>query len=87
MAEENKQQVQTWKDVHISPELSASMLIDFFNILNQRMATLENIVTIPDNTGKMITVTELYARQAQAQAQAEAQKAQQSKDAEEPKGE
>lgn len=74
MEQENKQELQGWKDVQLNPDMSVSMLVGFLNVLNQRLVTLENIITIPDGDGKMINLTDYYARQAQAEI--DAQKAQ-----------
>ena len=69
MAEEKNQnaQPQGWKDVQITPDMSLSMIVGFMNVLNQRLATIENIVTIPDVDGKPISLTEVYAKQAEAE--------------------
>ena len=83
MEQENKQELQGWKDVQLNPEMSVSMLVGFLNVLNQRLVTLENLITIPDGEGKMINLTDYYARQAQAEIDAQAQ----AKAQEEPKGE
>lgn len=75
MAEEKNQnaQPQGWKDVQITPDMSLSMIVGFMNVLNQRLATIENIVTIPDVDGKPISLTEVYAKQAEAEMAAAAQ--------------
>lgn len=86
MAEE-KQTIQGWKDVQITPDMPLSVLVNFMNILNQRLVALEDNVRIPfDN--KMISLTELYAIQAEAERKAmeEQAKAQTAKE-EEKKGE
>ena len=75
MAEEKNQnaQPQGWKDVQITPDMSLSMIVGFMNVLNQRLATIENIVTIPDVDGKPISLTEVYAKQAETEMAAAAQ--------------
>lgn len=60
---ENTQKVTGWKDIQLTPNESAATLIDFLNILNQRLATIENLMVIPDESGKMISLTDLYERQ------------------------
>ena len=54
MAEEKNQNVQPqgWKDVEITPDMSLSMIVGFMNVLNQRLATVENIVTVPTEDGR-----------------------------------
>ena len=66
MAEEKNQNVQPqgWKDVEITPDMSLSMIVGFMNVLNQRLATVENIVSVPTD-GKMISLTDYYAKQAE----------------------
>ena len=87
MAEEKNQNVQPqgWKDVEITPDMSLSRIVDFMNVLNQRLATVENIVTVPTEDGKMISLTDYYyAKQAEAEMAAQAEQA---KQAEQTKGE
>lgn len=60
---ENTQEVQGWKDVQLTPDTSAKTLIDFLNILNQRLATIENLTMVQDEQGKVVSLTDLYARQ------------------------
>ena len=47
--------------------MSLSMIIGFMNVLNQRLATVENIVTVPTEDSKMISLTDYYAKQAEAE--------------------
>lgn len=78
MAEEKNQNVQPqgWKDVEITPEMSLSMIVGFMNVLNQRLATVENIVSVPADDGKVISLTDYYAKQAEAEMAAQAEQAQ-----------
>ena len=86
MPEEKNQNVQPqgWKDVEITPDMSLSMIVGFMNVLNQRLATVENIVTVPADDGKMISLTDYYAKQAEAEMAAQTEQA---KQAEQAKGE
>ena len=79
MAEEMNQNVQPqgWKDVQITPDMALSMIVGFMNVLNQRLATVENIVTVPDIDGKSRSLTEIYAKQAEAEMAAQAKQAEQ----------
>ena len=74
MAEEMNQNVQPqgWKDVQITPDMALSMIVGFMNVLNQRLATVENIVSVPTDDGKMVSLTEIYAKQAEAEMAAQA---------------
>lgn len=68
MADE-KQTIQGWKDVQITPDMPLSVLVNFMNVLNQRLVAIEDHVQVPfDN--KMVSLTELYAIQAEAERKA-----------------
>lgn len=76
---QEQEQTQGWGDVQINSNMSLDMLVNFLNILNQRLVTVENFVTIPDQKGKMISITDFYQQQAQ-EAQVQAQEQAQSKE-------
>ena len=86
MAEENK--IQGWKDVQITPDMPLSVIVNFLNVLNQRLVALEDVTKVPFNN-QMISLTELYSLQAQAQAEAaakaQAEAAEKAKQGEQPK--
>lgn len=58
-----ERQAQGWADVTITDQMPLNILVNFMNVLNQRLCTLENIVTTMHN-GKAISLTDLYALQA-----------------------
>ena len=60
--EENKQLTNTWRDVHLTPEMSVYLLVDFLNVLNQRLSLLEDVIKINDENGTEISITEYYKR-------------------------
>ena len=60
--EENKQLTNTWRDVQLAPEMSVYLLIDFLNVLNQRLSLLEDVIKINDENGNEISITEYYKR-------------------------
>ena len=62
MEEQNKQTSQGWKDVQLTPDMSVSMLINFLNVLNQRLSLLEDVIKINDENGNEISITEYYKR-------------------------
>ena len=66
MEEQNKQTNQGWKDVQLTPDMSVSMLINFLNVLNQRLANLEDIIEITAEYGRKMTLTEYYNLQVQS---------------------
>lgn len=82
MAEEVKQQQeqqpnvpQGWKDIFVHPDMSLSLLLNFINGLNQRLAHIEDVMLIddPENKDNKVTFTELYKREAEAQARQQQQ--------------
>ena len=74
MEEQNKQTSQGWKDVQLTPDMSVSMLINFLNVLNQRLANLEDIIEITAEDGRKMTLTEYYNLQVQSQNESTATK-------------
>lgn len=68
MSEEKRP--QGWADVQITPEMPLVVLVNFMNVLNQRLVQVENVTQIP-NGNHMITLTEFYRIQSE-----EAQRAQ-----------
>ena len=66
MEEQNKQKSQGWKDVQLTPDMSVSMLINFLNVLNQRLCNLEDIIEITAEDGRKMTLTEYYNLQVQS---------------------
>ena len=75
---QEQEQTQGWGDVQINSNMSLDMLVNFLNILNQRLVTVENFVTIPDQKGKMVSITDFYQQQAQQAQEAQAQEQAQS---------
>ena len=59
--------VPGWKDARITVEMPLHMIVDFLNILNNRLCFLEDSIRLADNEGNTMSVTEFYAMQAQAQ--------------------
>ena len=72
---ENRQSMpQGWRDVQIVPDMPLSALVNFFNVLNQRLCAVEDLVTVQGPDNKPMNLTDLYAYQAeQAMAAAAAQ--------------
>ena len=77
---QEQEQTQGWGDVQINSNMSLDMLVNFLNILNQRLVTVENFVTIPDQKGKMISITDFYQQQAQQAQEAQTQEQAQPKE-------
>jgi hypothetical protein len=70
-------QIQGWKDVNIVPDMPLAALVQFLNILNQRLCTVEDNTFIKDDQGNMISLTKLYAIQAEEEMRAQMEAAQQ----------
>ena len=68
---------QGWRDVQIVPDMPLSALVNFLNVLNQRLCALEDIVTVSGEDGQPISLTDLYAIQAEAAMKAQAEAAEQ----------
>ena len=65
MSEEKK--IQGWKDVQLSPDMPVSVLVNFLNVLNQRLASIEDQVVV-DFEGAKKTLTEVYQIQSEREA-------------------
>ena len=78
MSEERK--IQSWRDVQLTPDMPLSVLINFLNVLNQRLASIEDQVVV-DFEGAKKTLTEVYQIQSEreAEAMAKAQEEQEKK--------
>lgn len=62
-----------WRTVQIDQELPLSAIVHFLNILNQRLCTIEDLISVKDDKdGNSYTLTEIYHMQAMASAAAEA---------------
>lgn len=68
MAEDNQEKTLGWKDVSINTSMGLDTIVNFFNILNQRLCTIENLLAVREEDGKDISLTEYYAREAAKEA-------------------
>lgn len=83
MADNTEQkQVRGWVDVVITPDMPLSVIINFLNVINERLCAIEDVTQVPFNN-KMISLTELYRIQAEQQAAAAA-KAKEGADSDQP---
>ena len=80
--EENKEQKQVkgWIDVVITPDMPLSVIVNFLNVINERLCAIEDIIQVPFNN-KMITLTQFYKVQAEEQAAAAEKKSTEEKGA------
>ena len=67
MSEERK--IQSWRDVQLTPDMPLSVLVNFLNVLNQRLASIEDQVVV-DFEGAKKTLTEVYQIQSEREAEA-----------------
>ena len=81
--EQTEKKVQGWKDVVITPDMPLTAIVQFLNVLNQRLCTEDNL-NIEMQNGEKLSITEIYRIQAE---QAEQEKNKENKEDKEQKGE
>ena len=79
--EQTEKKVQGWKDVVITPDMPLTAIVQFLNVLNQRLCTIEDNLNIEMQNGEKLSITEIYRIQSE---QAEQEK---NKEDKEQKGE
>ena len=82
--EQAEKKVQGWKDVVITPDMPLTAIVQFLNVLNQRLCTIEDNLTIEMQNGEKLSITEIYRIQSE---QAEQEKNKENKEDKEQKGE
>ena len=82
--EQTEKKVQGWKDVVITPDMTLTAIVQFLNVLNQRLCTIEDNLNIEMQNGEKLSITEIYRIQAE---QAEQEKNKENKEDKEQKGE
>lgn len=82
--EQTEKKVQGWKDVVITPDMPLTAIVQFLNVLNQRLCTIEDNLSVEMQNGEKLSITEIYRIQAE---QAEQEKNKESKENKEEKGE
>ena len=82
--EQTEKKVQGWKDVIITPDMPLTAIVQFLNVLNQRLCTIEDNLTIEMQNGEKLSITEIYRIQAE---QEEQEKNKENKEDKEQKGE
>ena len=70
------EQIQGWADVQLGADMPLNALVQFLNVLNQRLVTLEDHVVLTGPEGQQKTITEIYREQAIAEQAALAQQEQ-----------
>ena len=82
--EQKEKKVQGWKDVVITPDMPLTAIVQFLNVLNQRLCTIEDNLSVEMQNGEKLSITEIYRIQAE---QAEQEKNKENKENKEEKGE
>ena len=82
--EQAEKKVQGWKDVVITPDMPLTAIVQFLNVLNQRLCTIEDNLSVEMQNGEKLSITEIYRIQAE---QAEQEKNKETKENKEDKGE
>ena len=83
--EQTEKKVQGWKDVVITPDMPLTAIVQFLNVLNQRLCTIEDNLNIEMQNGEKLSITEIYRIQAEQAEEEEKNKA--NKENKEEKGE
>lgn len=56
----NETQGMSWSETVLTPDLPLIALVDFLNVLNQRLCNLENLIAIEDKDGQHRSISEIY---------------------------
>ena len=71
-----KKEPQGWKDVVINPDMPLAALVQFFNVLNQRLCTIEDNLMVEMPTGEQLSISEVYRIQAEQEQKAQEEQTQ-----------
>lgn len=66
---QEQKQPQGWKDVVITPDMPLAAIVQFFNVLNQRLCTIEDNLKVEMPTGEQLSISEVYRIQAEQEQQ------------------
>ena len=83
--EQTEKKVQGWKDVVITPDMPLTAIVQFLNVLNQRLCTIEDNLSVEMQNGEKLSITEIYRIQAEQEKNKEDKE--KNKDDKEQKGE
>ena len=85
--EQKEKKVQGWKDVVITPDMPLTAIVQFLNVLNQRLCTIEDNLNIEIQNGEKLSITEIYRIQAEQAEQEKNKENKETKEDKEQKGE
>ena len=66
---QEQRQPQGWRDVVITPDMPLAAIVQFFNVLNQRLCTIEDNLKVEMPTGEQLSISEVYRIQAEQEQQ------------------
>ena len=64
---QEQKQPQGWKDVVITPDMPLAAIVQFLNVLNQRLCTIEDNTFVEMPNGEKLSITQIYALQSEAE--------------------
>ena len=67
---QEQREPQGWKDVVITPDMPLGAIVQFFNVLNQRLCNIEDNLMVTQPDGTQMSLTQIYALQAQQEEKA-----------------
>ena len=67
---QEQKQPQGWKDVVITPDMPLTAIVQFLNVLNQRLCRIEDNLKVEMPTGEQLSISEVYRIQAEQEQQA-----------------
>lgn len=73
---QEQRQPQGWRDVVITPDMPLAAIVQFFNVLNQRLCTIEDNLKVEMPTGEQLSISEVYRIQAEQEQKAQEEQAQ-----------
>ena len=68
---QEQNQPQGWRDVVITQEMPLAAIVQFFNVLNQRLCTIEDNLKVEMPTGEQLSISEVYRIQAEQEQKAQ----------------
>ena len=72
--EENKMEqpkMQSWRDVRITSQMPLDAIVDFCNVLNQRLCSIEDLLKVKGEDGSEKSLTEIYQEDIKKQIEAQ----------------
>lgn len=73
---QEQRQPQGWRDVVITPDMPLAAIVQFFNVLNQRLCTIEDNLKVEMPTGEQLSISEIYRIQAEQEQKAQEEQTQ-----------